>query len=151
MKRIERSALVEFSAEQMYALVERIEDYPGFLPWCLSSSVTERSGERTVATLEVGFRGVRQSFSTENTNQRGRSMDMRLLQGPFKTFSAHWSFVGLGESGARIAFTLSYEFSSRLLARALEPVFDHIADTMVDAFIRRAQNVYGPEGSAHAN
>jgi ribosome-associated toxin RatA of RatAB toxin-antitoxin module len=142
MKRISRSALVEHSASDIYTLVEAIEDYPGFLPWCIAARVSERTPERTVASMDVGLKGVRQSFSTENIKQPGRGMEMRLIEGPFRSFGAAWRFTPLGERAAKIEFSLSYEFSNRLLAKVLEPVFDHIADTMVDAFIRRADTVY---------
>jgi len=139
MKRIARSAIVERSAAELYALVEDIESYPRFLPWCLSAHVHERSPGRTVATLEVGVKGVRQSFTTENANRPGHAIDMRLLEGPFRRFAAHWRFSALGGHAAKIEFVLAYEFSSRLLAKALDPLFAHIADSMVKAFAERAR------------
>ena len=147
MSSIVRSAIVGYGAARMYALVEDIEAYPDFLPWCQSSRVVERSGAKTIAELSVGIKGLKQSFTTENLNTAGHSIDMRLLQGPFKTFRAAWKFQSLGEAASKIEFSMTHEFSSRLLARALDPLFDHIANTMVDAFIRRAEAVYG--ASAH--
>jgi ribosome-associated toxin RatA of RatAB toxin-antitoxin module len=138
MKRITRSAIVERSAAELYALVQDIEAYPKFLPWCLAAQVREHSPHRTVATLTVGLRGLKQSFTTENIDREAESIDMKLLEGPFRRFSAHWRFKALGRHAARIEFSLSYEFANRLLARALEPLFDQIANTMVDAFTRRA-------------
>ena len=138
MKRITRSAIVERSAAELYALVQDIEAYPEFLPWCLAAQVREHSAHRTVATLTVGLRGLKQSFTTENIDREAESIDMQLLEGPFRRFSAHWRFKPLGRHAARIEFSLSYEFANRLLARALEPLFDQIANTMVDAFTRRA-------------
>jgi ribosome-associated toxin RatA of RatAB toxin-antitoxin module len=138
MKRITRSAIVERSAAELYALVQDIEAYPEFLPWCLAAQVREHSPHRTVATLTVGLRGLKQSFTTENIDREAESIDMKLLEGPFRRFSAHWRFKALGRHAARIEFSLSYEFANRLLARALEPLFDQIANTMVDAFTRRA-------------
>lgn len=138
MKRISRSAIVEHSAADLYALVQDIEAYPEFLPWCLAAQVRERSPHRTVATLTVGLRGLRQSFTTENVDREGESIDMKLLEGPFRRFAAHWRFKPLGRGAARIEFTLGYEFSGRLVARALDPLFEQIAGTMVDAFTRRA-------------
>ena len=143
MKRVERSAIVEVRCLDLYALVEDIESYPRFLPWCLAAQVRERSAGRTVATLTVGVKGIRQAFTTENENRPPTAIDMRLLEGPFRRFGASWRFAPLAERAARIDFTLEYEFASRLLARALEPLFDHIADTMVDAFVRRAEAVHG--------
>lgn len=144
MKRIARSAIVDRSAADLYALVERIEAYPEFLPWCRAARVLERSTPaKTRATLEVGLKGVTQSFSTENLNRPGEAIDMRLVEGPFRHFRAGWRFTPLGPRAAKIEFEMTYEFSSAALARLLEPLFRHIADTMVDAFTRRAKLVYG--------
>ena len=129
------------SALAMYRLVEDIESYPGFLPWCAQAEVHERGPSHTRATLTAGLHGVRQSFTTRNENRPGESIDMRLEQGPFRAFSAAWRFRPLGPQSCEIAFTLEYELASRMLARLLEPLFDRIADTMVDAFSRRAAEV----------
>lgn len=138
MKRIARSAIVEHTAARMYALVEDIEAYPQFLPWCVDAVVHERAGPRTVATLSVGMSGIRQSFTTENLGQPGERIDMRLVKGPFRSFSAEWRFEALAGHASRIEFSLEYEFSGRIVAKALGPIFGRIADTMVDAFTRRA-------------
>ncbi|HLX80127.1 MAG TPA: type II toxin-antitoxin system RatA family toxin [Burkholderiales bacterium] len=139
MKRISRSAIVESSAEAFYALAEDVESYPSFLPWCAAAEVRERTPGRTVATLTLGVKGVRQSFTTENTNVPGRSIDMQLLEGPFKHFAAAWRFTPLEANAARVEFSLEYEFSSRIVAAALDPVFSRIADSTVEAFARRAR------------
>jgi len=138
MKRIARSAIVERSAEAVYALVEDIESYPAFLPRCLGAEVRERSPGRTVATLTFGFPGLRQSFTTENANQPGRAIDMRLLEGPFREFSAAWRFTPLGGEAAKIEFSMAYEFTNPLVAKALSPLFANLADSMVEAFRLRA-------------
>lgn len=143
MKRISRSAIVTRSALELYALVEDIESYPEFLPWCLRAQVRERSPGRTVATITVGVKGVRQAFTTENANRPGESIEMRLLEGPFRRFAAHWRFTPLGARAAKIEFALGYEFANRVVARALDPLFERIANTMVDAFTRRAEALYG--------
>lgn len=142
MSNITRTALVGFSARQMFDLVDNIEAYPQFLPWCRSVNV-RRTGELTVAELSVGLKGLNQSFTTENRNVPGESIDMRLVEGPFREFGAAWKFRALEAHAAKIEFSMRYEFSSGLLAKMLEPLFDHIADTMVDAFTRRAEVVYG--------
>ena len=142
MKEIERSAIVEHTAEQMYGLVDDIESYPRFLPWCLAAEV-KNEGKRKRATLTAGVSGIRQSFTTENQSAPGRAIDMRLVEGPFKRFNAGWRFTPLGEHACRIDFSMRYEFSSRALAVVLEPLFNGIADTMVDAFTRRADELYG--------
>lgn len=137
MKRIARSAIVEHSAAEMYALVDDIESYPAFLPWCTEARVAALQGRRR-ATLTVGLRGLRQSFTTLNENRPGEAIDMRLVEGPFRHFSAAWRFRPLAPQACAIEFTMEYEFASRALGRLLEPLFDQIADTMVDAFTRRA-------------
>jgi ribosome-associated toxin RatA of RatAB toxin-antitoxin module len=141
MKEINRSAIVEHPAAEMYALVDDIESYPRFLPWCQEARV-EPAGERKRATLTVGLRGIRQSFTTLNQNRPAQSIDMRLVEGPFKQFSAAWRFTPLSEHACEIAFSLRYQLASRALGRLLEPLFDEIADTMVDAFTRRADELH---------
>ncbi len=143
MKRIARSAIVEHSAPQMRALVEDIESYPRFLPWCLETRVLERSDATTRASLTVGLRGLRQSFTTRNESRPGQGIDLHLEQGPFRQFAGAWRFVPLSAHACRIEFRLEYQFASRALGRLLEPLFDTIADTMVDAFSRRADEVHG--------
>jgi ribosome-associated toxin RatA of RatAB toxin-antitoxin module len=145
MKRISRSAIVEHSAAELYALVQDIEAYPEFLPWCLAAQVRERSPHRTVATLTVGLRGLKQSFTTENVDREAESIDMKLLEGPFRRFAAHWRFRPLGRDATKLEFSLGYEFASRIIARALDPLFEQIAASMVDAFTRRAQRLLDDE------
>lgn len=142
MKRIARSAIVEHSAAEMYALVEDIEAYPGFLPWCAAAVVHERRPGATRATLTVGAGRLRHAFTTQNDNRPGEAIDLRLVEGPFRRFAGHWRFVPLAPRACRIEFSLRYEFSSRALGRLLAPLFDGIADSMVEAFVRRAAQVY---------
>jgi ribosome-associated toxin RatA of RatAB toxin-antitoxin module len=134
---------VEHAAAELYALVDDIESYPRFLPWCVAATVQDRTPASTRATLTVGVKGIRQSFTTQNDNQPGDAIDMRLVEGPFRQFSASWRFRPLSGGACEIDFSLEYEFSSRILARLLEPLFDRIADTMVDAFARRADEIHG--------
>jgi len=138
MKRITRSAIVECSAQAFYDLVEDVESYPRFLPWCVAAAVRERSSDRTVASLTLGAKGVRQTFTTENRNVPGRSIDMRLVEGPFKRLEGGWRFTPLQAEATKVEFSLAYEFSSRLIAAALGPIFARIADGTVEAFSRRA-------------
>jgi ribosome-associated toxin RatA of RatAB toxin-antitoxin module len=142
MKRIARSAIVEHSAAEMYALVEDIEAYPRFLPWCAAATVHERLAGTTRATLTVAIGGLRHSFTTLNENRPGEAIAMRLVEGPFRRFDGHWRFVPLSPGACRIEFSLSYHFSSRALGRLLAPLFDGIADSMVEAFVRRAGEVH---------
>jgi ribosome-associated toxin RatA of RatAB toxin-antitoxin module len=137
MKRILRSAIVECSALEFYGLAEAIESYPAFLTWCTAAEVLERKPGRTVARLTLGVPGVKQSFMTENTNVPGQSIDMRLLEGPFSHFAAAWRFTPLGPEACKAEYSMEYEFSSLLVAAALEPVFKRIADSTVDAFTKR--------------
>jgi len=143
MKRITRSAIVEHAAAEMYALVDGIEAYPQFLPWCRAARVRERSLQRTVATLAVGLKGLRYEFTTQNANRPPEAIDLQLLEGPFRHFAAHWRFRALGPHAARIEFSMAYQFSGPLVSRALGPLFETIADTMVDAFKRRADSLHG--------
>lgn len=143
MKRIARSAIVEHSAAQMYALVEDVEAYPEFLPWCRQARVRSRSPARTVATLAVGLRALRYEFTTENVNRPPEAIDLQLVEGPFRRFAAQWRFVALGPRASRIEFSMEYEFSGALVSRALGPLFEGIANTMVDAFRRRADALHG--------
>jgi ribosome-associated toxin RatA of RatAB toxin-antitoxin module len=143
VKSVTRSAIVAHSAARLYALVEDVEAYPRFLPWCLAAQVHERAPGATLATLTVGMRGLRQSLTTRNENRPGEAIDMRMVEGPFRHFAASWRFRPLGDAAAKIEFEIAYEFASRSLARLLEPVFERIADTIVDAFKKRADEIYG--------
>jgi ribosome-associated toxin RatA of RatAB toxin-antitoxin module len=145
MKRISRSAIVEHRAEEMFALVDDIGSYPRFLPWCVAARVESRTHDTVKATLTIGMRGLRTSFTTQNDNRPGEAIDMRLVQGPFRRFAAAWRFEPLSGEACRIEFSVEYELSGPL-ARMLSPLFDRIADTMVDAFTRRAYEVYGAQG-----
>lgn len=143
MPEIRKSVLVEYSHAEMFALVDGVERYPEFLPWCGGSSVAYRDEHTTRATIQISYRGIRQSFTTENTKVPPQAMSVKLLEGPFKTLDGDWRFVPLAEHACKIEFRLRYEFSSRLLEKLVGPVFNYIANTMVDAFVRRAETVYG--------
>jgi ribosome-associated toxin RatA of RatAB toxin-antitoxin module len=142
MKRIARSAIVEHDTAQMYALVDDIESYPRFLPWCTAATVQQRTAHSLRATLTIGMRGLRHSFTTQNENQPGQSIALTLVEGPFRRFAAAWRFEPLSEHASKIEFTLEYELAGAF-SRILGPLFNHIADTMVDAFTRRADEIYG--------
>ena len=140
---VHKSVLLNYSAKQMFALVDRVEDYPKFLPWCGGVEVRERDGDRLIATLAINYHGVRQSFTTENTNTQPVSMQMRLVDGPFKSLDGTWTFKVLREDACKVDFDLKYEFSSRLLEQIIGPVFSMIANSFVDSFCKRAEVVYG--------
>ncbi|MDQ1315461.1 MAG: hypothetical protein QG662_1570 [Pseudomonadota bacterium] len=142
MARVEKSVLVAHTAEHMFELVDRIEDYPVFLPWCGGTELKSRDENRTVATIHIAYMGIRQSFSTENAKAYPREMRIKLRDGPFAELSGGWVFLPLGDSACKIEFRLQYVFSSRVLETILAPVFSHITNTFVDAFVRRADEVY---------
>ena len=126
----------------MYALVDDIESYPRFLPWCVAARVEERTPSSVRATLTIGMRGLRTSFTTLNEYRAAEAIDMRLVQGPFRRFAGAWRFKPLSDKACSIEFSLEYELSGPL-ARMLAPLLDRIADTMVDAFTRRAAELHG--------
>jgi ribosome-associated toxin RatA of RatAB toxin-antitoxin module len=139
MKKIERAALVQSSADRMYALVEDIESYPRFLPWCSRTEVYQRDEKVTAAAIHIAYHGIQQHFSTENLKEPGRAITMRLLQGPFKHLHGEWRFLPLGEDACKVEFCLSYELASTFLEALAGPVFHHIANTLLDAFVARAE------------
>lgn len=143
MPEVKRSVLVGYTPEQMFALVDAVERYPEFLPWCGGASVSQGDGNHVRATIEIRFRGIKQRFTTENTRRPPTEMDIRLVEGPFRELDGHWRFTGLGERGCKVEFRLRYEFSNRLLAKLLGPVFDFIANSLVEAFVERADRLYG--------
>jgi ribosome-associated toxin RatA of RatAB toxin-antitoxin module len=142
MPQVTKTVLVPFSAQQMYGLVAGIEDYPAFLPWCAGAQILERKEDGVSARLEIDFKGIKQSFATENTNQQDQRIDIRLKEGPFRSLQGHWRFTPLASDACRIDFELEYHFSSGLLEKVIGPVFGHIAATFVDAFVRRAESLY---------
>ena len=145
MVTVDRFSLVGYSAEDMYALVEDIESYPQFLPWCSRAVVTTREATRAVATMHVNFHGIREQFTTENQNEPGRMINMQLVSGPFRHLQGHWRFTPLAENACKVEFRLEYEISSRLLERVIGPVFHHIGGSFVDAFVRRAEQIHGAQ------
>ena len=128
-----------YSQKELYELVARVDRYPEFLPWCTAAQVLERVPGRTRAMLTVGVGGLSHAFTTVNDNRPGEAIDMHLVSGPFRRFEGRWLFVALAPDACRIEFSLEYEFSGRMLARVLAPLFDGIADSMVEAFVRRAR------------
>ncbi|MDR2015367.1 MAG: type II toxin-antitoxin system RatA family toxin [Azoarcus sp.] len=136
---VEKSILIERSATRMFELVDRVEDYPKFLPWCGGTELLERTAEKTAARIHINYHGLKTHFSTENAKETPRQMDIRLREGPFRKLEGHWRFTALGENACKVEFRLGYEFSSKILEKALGPVFHHIANTFVESFVKRAQ------------
>lgn len=127
----------------MFDLVEDVEQYPHFLPWCSGTSVTHRDTKVTNATININYRGIKQSFSTKNLKLPPERMNLQLIEGPFRALDGEWLFTPLSADACRIDFRLGYEFSSVMLEKLVGPVFGHIAGTMVDAFLKRADQIYG--------
>ena len=143
MALVEKSVLIERSAQQMFDLVENIEDYPNFLPWCSQTRIEFRDQVKTVATLHINYLSVKSHFTTENEKLIPQRMTMRLVDGPFRRLEGLWLFKPLSESACKIEFQLAYEFSSKIFEKVIGPVFGQIANTFVDAFVKRAGEVYG--------
>lgn len=140
---VHKSVLLGYSAEQMFALVDNIEDYSNFLPWCGGTEVLEREGNKVIAQLRINYHGVKQTFSTSNTNSPPNSINMVLIEGPFKHLDGTWTFKPLRADACKIEFDLQYEFSSRVLEQLIGPVFSMIANSFIDSFCKRAEAVYG--------
>lgn len=140
---VHKTVFLGYSAEQMFDLVAKVEDYPKFLPWCGGVTVLERSEDILVANLAINFHGVKQSFTTRNHNTRPTQMTMKLVDGPFKVLDGTWTFKSLRADACKVDFDLRYEFSSMLLEQLIGPVFGMIANNMVDSFCKRAEAVYG--------
>lgn len=143
MTTVSRMALMPYSAGEMYDLVDNIEAYPSFLPWCKSATVLSRSDDEVRANLELSRSGINKSFTTCNRLQRNKIIEMRLVEGPFKHLEGFWRFDILGEQACKVSLDLEFEFSSRLLGLTVGPVFNQIASTLVDSFCQRAVEVYG--------
>jgi len=143
MRKVSRSALVPYSAEDMYALVEDVDTYPEFLPWCSDVEVHFREDNVVEATLELHRGGFSKRFRTRNTMHPRTSMDLDLVGGPFRHLSGGWTFTPLGESGSKVALELEFEFDSFALDLAIGAFFEDTCNSLVDAFTQRAADVYG--------
>lgn len=142
MALVEKTVLVPYSCEQMFRLVDSVERYPEFMPWCGETSVAALGGEVVQASVGINYHGIRQSFTTENTRQPPFQIDMALKDGPFRHLDGCWRFIALSDEACKVEFKLSYEFSSKMLEGLVGPVFHYIANTFVDAFVQRAEKIY---------
>jgi len=142
MPTISKSVLVPYSAAQMFAVVDDVEAYPSFLPWCKSARVLSRNGDELRAEIEMARGAIHKSFSTCNRRQQDKMIEIRLLEGPFRHLDGFWRFDALGEKACKVSLDLDFEFSSRVVGMALGPVFSQIANTLVDAFQKRAVAIY---------
>ena len=150
MPRVHKTVVLPYSQAQMYDLVERVEDYPKFLPWCGGVTMHNRTETSMDVTIKIAFRGLHQSFRTVNRNTPPSAMEMRFRDGPFKHLVGKWRFepVALASAhkdgqGVRVVFDLDYEFSNKLFALAIGPVFNVIAQTFMDGFVKQAKALYG--------
>jgi ribosome-associated toxin RatA of RatAB toxin-antitoxin module len=149
MKHVKKSVLLWYSPHEMYSLVTAVADYPKFLPWCERAEVVEQRDDGVTARLYLSYYGVRQAFTTRNTHVADESVVLKLVDGPFSTLDGTWRFVpvppaeGQAAKACRIEFELRYSFANGALDMLISPVFDRIANTFVDSFVKRAEEVYG--------
>ncbi len=143
MPQVNKSALVPFSVEQMYKLVDDVPSYQEFLPWCGGSKEVSREEGVVVASVTIAKGSVNKTFTTKNTSHDKHKIHMELVEGPFKELVGYWSFKELKENACKVTLELDYEFSNRLLGLVVGPVFNQIANAMVDSFVDRAKQVYG--------
>lgn len=141
MATVRKSVIVDRPASTMFALVDDVESYPDFLPWCAATRVFERTREVTLARLDVDYHGLTTHIETRNVKHPPGRMALEFVEGPFERFKGQWRFVELGARGCRVEFALDYAFSSVALEALLGPVFGHIAETMVDSFVARAESI----------
>lgn len=143
MTQVDRSALVLHTAEQMFDLVNDVESYPQFLPWCSGTTLIESTDETMQASLRVAKAGLKYSFTTRNALKRPEMIRIELVEGPFSSLSGLWTFKPLSDEACKVSLSLQFDFSGKLASLAMSKVFNQMATTMVDAFVNRADQVYG--------
>ncbi|WP_455234736.1 type II toxin-antitoxin system RatA family toxin [Thiogranum longum] len=143
MPAIRKSALVPYSPAEMFALVDDVDAYPQFLPWCGHAKVLSRSEDEVRASVAITKGGVEKVFTTCNRLQHNKMIEIRLVEGPFKHLEGFWRFDPLGEHGCKVSLDLEFEFASRMLGMVVGPVFSQVANSLVDSFQKRAVEVYG--------
>jgi ribosome-associated toxin RatA of RatAB toxin-antitoxin module len=142
MAHVKKTVLVNHSAGRMFHLVDDVEQYPKFLPWCGGVDLIQQDDASTVATLHIDYHGLRQNFTTENHKTFPHTMEIELKNGPFKHLNGSWNFLALSDDACKIEFSLNYEFENHFLEKIIAPVFNHIANTFVDGFVKRANAIY---------
>jgi len=142
MASVSKSVLVEHGAQQMFDLVERVEDYPAFLPWCGGTTILERTPTASLVRIDINYHGVRAHFTTANRNVRPELIVIELRDGPFRQLDGSWHFQSLAPTACKVVFDLRYDFAGPVLERLIGPVFDHIATTFIDAFVKRADDMH---------
>jgi len=145
MKTVHKSVLIWYSAQEMFALVTDVASYPQFLPWCDRASVLAGDEHGMKAEIGIAFGGIHQTFTTQNEHLPGREVRMKLVSGPFSRLDGQWKFIPLGEGqrACKVELELHYGFDSAALSALVGPVFDNIAGSLVDSFVKRAEQVYG--------
>lgn len=143
MTDIKRTAVMPYSASQMFDLVNAIDDYPKFIPWCHSAQIISRDDDEIRATLDFSRGGMHKSFTTSNRLQKDKMIQIRLLNGPFKHLEGFWRFDPISENSCQVTFDLEFEFSNKLLGFAFGPLFTQVTNMLVDSFRKRADEVYG--------
>lgn len=143
MAQISRSALVPYTPQQMFALVDGIEAYPDFLPWCRTTTEHRRDTEEVEASVEIAKGAVNKTFTTLNRMKDSHAIEMNLVDGPFKHLHGFWRFDELRPGACKVSLDLDFEFSNKLVGLAIGPVFNQVANTLVDSFVARAKAVYG--------
>lgn len=143
MPSISKSALVPYTAAQMFDLVDKVSNYPEFLPWCGGAEELSRDEDEVKASVTISHSGINKAFTTCNRLQKNKMIEIELINGPFKHLHGFWRFEALSDSACKVSLDLEYEFSSKLLGMAVGPVFSQIANSMVDSFCQRADHIYG--------
>ena len=143
MTHISRSAIVPYSAGEMFRLVADIPSYSQFLPWCGGARILEHGEDSVIAAIDITYGSIHKTFTTRNLLQTDKMMELHLLDGPFKYLHGYWRFTPLGDTGCRIALDLDFEVANRVLGLVLTPAFTNIANQMVDRFHQRATKLYG--------
>lgn len=143
LKQVIRSALVPYSSAQMYALVNEVERYPEFLPWCRGATVLDRGDESVTARLTLSRGGVAGSFTTRNELEPHQRVSMRLVDGPFKTLEGTWTFKSIGDAGCRVELDVRFEMKNALTGLLLGKAFEESCNRLVESFTARAREVYG--------
>jgi ribosome-associated toxin RatA of RatAB toxin-antitoxin module len=143
MALVEKSMLVEYPAASMFSLVLDVERYPEFLPWCGGAEILSRDEQTVHAALLINYKGIKQRFSTRNRVEMPNLIEITLIEGPFRHLDGRWRFTPLGTQACKVEFALHYEFVNRLLEKLIGPVFTYIANSFIDAFVKRAEALYG--------
>jgi ribosome-associated toxin RatA of RatAB toxin-antitoxin module len=143
MTEISKTTVVPYTPEEMYVLVNDIESYPSFLPWCTAAKILSRHEKILTATLSMALGKIKQSFTTENTMQDGSRIDMRLIEGPFKHLNGYWRFVHEDDQSCHVQLHMNFEFKNKLIKHTLGKAFYKVVDSLVESFVQRAQQIYG--------